>query len=117
MSTDDDTTLGELKEKVREFTIERDWEKYHNSKDLSMALAVEAAELMEPHLWDRVPSKDMIEEEMADIMIYLLELARINDIDLSVAFHSKMNKNSKRYPSDKVRGRSEKYTYFRNGGE
>lgn len=117
MTGDNETTLGEMKQRVMEFARERDWEKYHNSKDLSMALAVEAAELMEPHLWDRSPDKENLEDEMADILIYLLELARINDVDLSLAFHRKMEKNIRKYPAEKVKGRSEKYTYFRDGSD
>lgn len=112
-------TLAKLKARVRAFARARDWEQFHSPKNLSMALAAEAAELMEPFLWAapeashalaRQPKKRAaIEAELADVVIYALEFANMADIDLAAAITAKMAANAKKYPVEKARGRSEKY--------
>ena len=102
------TTFGTLKEAVRQFAAERFWEPYHSPKNLSMALAVEAAELMEPFLWVEPeasrhltadPAKrEAIADELADVTILLLNLSLSLDIDLSDAVAMKMRKNAVKYP-------------------
>jgi len=118
--TDAKTTVAELRERVLAFVHERDWEQFHSPKNLSMALAAESGELMEHFLWTE--SKDSltvaheprkrpaIEEEIADVVIYALEFANICGIDLAVAIERKMAANAKKYPVEKARGRSDKYT-------
>src|SRR4051794_20945863 len=103
MVADATTTLGELKEAVRCYVSERRWEPYHSPKNLAMALAVEAAELMEPFLWieadesRRLPAdpakRTAIADELADVAYLLLNLCLSMDIDLSDAFAAKMTKN------------------------
>jgi NTP pyrophosphatase (non-canonical NTP hydrolase) len=105
------TTLGELKEAVRRFTAERHWEPYHSPKNLAMALAVEAAELMEPFLWlgtdeSRELANDparraALADELADVSFQLLNLCQTLDIDLSDAFAAKLVKNAQKYPAGK----------------
>lgn len=117
--TDGKTTLAELKSRVLAFAQERDWEQFHAPKNLSMALAAEAAELMEHFLWStseasraitRDPDKRRkIEEELADVVIYALEFSNVTGIDLAAVIESKMALNAKKYPVEKARGRSEKY--------
>ena len=117
---DDTTTLADLKIRVLNFSRERDWEQFHSPKNLSMALAAEAAELMEHFLWtEPAPSharaqeparRREIEEELADVVIYALEFANITKIDLAAAIESKLAANARKYPVDKARGRSDKYT-------
>lgn len=96
--------ISYLKEKVTKFRDERDWKKYHNPKDLSISISIEAAELLELFQWKDLETYDMdkeeLREEMADIFIYLLSLADITDIDLGKAVIDKMEKNEKRYPAD-----------------
>lgn len=113
---DNVTTLAELKEAVGTFARERDWERFHSPKNLSMALAAEAGELLEHFLWDqpdeshsRAEAED-VADELADIVIYAIEFSNIAGIDLATAIRSKMRKNAEKYPVEKARGNSRKYT-------
>lgn len=113
-------TLQEITEKIRTFRDERDWAQFHNPKDMAMALSIEAGELMEQFLWKTpeevttraVEKHEQIEEEVADIAIYLVELADILSIDLFAAMERKIAKNSAKYPAEKVRGSSMKYNEY-----
>ncbi len=113
---DEATTLADLKEAVQAFVRERDWERFHSPKNLSMALAAEAGELMEHFLWDddteshRRAAGEAVADELADIIIYAIEFANISGIDLATAIRSKMVKNAGKYPVEKARGNSRKYT-------
>ena len=109
MSSNRHVNIMEIKNKVSSFVRDRDWEQFHNPKDLTMALSVEASELMDLYLWDRDPDIERVKEEMADVFIYLLELSSRTGIDLTDAVFEKLQKNDARYPVDKCRGRSEKY--------
>jgi NTP pyrophosphatase (non-canonical NTP hydrolase) len=119
-STDASTTLADLKHRVLAFARERDWEQFHSPKNLSMALAAEAGELMEHFLWtDHAASRARaqeparrreIEDEIADVVIYALEFVNVAGIDLAAAIAAKLAANAKKYPVEKARGRSEKYT-------
>ncbi|HEY4299859.1 MAG TPA: nucleotide pyrophosphohydrolase [Candidatus Didemnitutus sp.] len=114
------TTVAELRARVMTFARERDWEQFHSPKNLSMALAAEAGELMEHFLWadskasietTRNPAKrTAIAEELADVVIYALEFANICELDLAAAIADKLIKNAAKYPVEKARGRSDKYT-------
>jgi NTP pyrophosphatase (non-canonical NTP hydrolase) len=114
------TTLEELKLRILAFAKERDWEQFHAPKNLSMALAAEAAELMEHFLWvDAAASKPRaleparrreIEDELADIVIYALEFANVTGIDVAAAIEAKMAANAAKYPVEKAKGRADKYT-------
>jgi dCTP diphosphatase len=118
--TDSSTTVAELKSRVLAFVRERDWEQFHAPKNLSMALAAEAGELMEHFLWagpeqSRAIAADpakraKIAEELADVVIYALEFANATGLDVAAAIEAKMVANAKKYPVEKARGRSEKYT-------
>lgn len=114
--SDQDTTLLEIKSRVLEFVRVRDWERFHSPKNLSMALAAEAAELMEHFLWDSPEAsvqrakEDAVADELADIVIYAIEFANMTGIDLSKAIEAKMAKNARKYPVEKARGNSLKYT-------
>ena len=118
--TDATVTVADLKARVLAFVRERDWEQFHNPKNLSMALAAETGELMEHFLWatpeasnaiTRDPAKRAkIADELADVVIYALEFANITGLDLAAAIDAKMAANAKKYPVEKAKGRSEKYT-------
>lgn len=118
--TDQATTVAELRARVLAFVRERDWEQFHAPKNLSMALAAEAGELMEHFLWmspeqSRAVAQDAakrhkIEEEIADVVIYALEFANMTGIDVAAAIQRKLAVNAKKYPVEKARGRSDKYT-------
>lgn len=113
----DRAALVALRERLRAFAAERDWEQFHNPKNLAMALACEAAEVMEHFLWLDGPAstamdkakRDEVGEELADVLIYLVRLADRLDIDLLDAAEAKIVRNAERYPADKVRGRAVKY--------
>ncbi|MEN9841277.1 MAG: hypothetical protein RL376_1077 [Verrucomicrobiota bacterium] len=119
--TDATTTLGEIKARVLAFADERDWQQFHAPKNLSMALAAEAGELMEHFLWDTPEAsrtkvtddagrRAKIEEELADVVIYALEFANMTGIDVAAAIERKMAQNTAKYPVAKAKGRSVKYT-------
>jgi NTP pyrophosphatase (non-canonical NTP hydrolase) len=118
--TDATATVGELRERVLAFAQARDWEQFHSPKNLSMALAAEAGELMEHFLWTESQAsaatmldpkkREKIEDELADVVIYALEFANIGRIDLAKAIEAKLAKNAAKYPVEKAKGRSDKYT-------
>jgi dCTP diphosphatase len=118
--TDSSTTVSELRERVLAFVRERDWEQFHTPKNLSMALAAETGELMEHFLWanaeeSRAIAKDpkkraKIAEELADVVIYALEFANATGLDVAASIESKIAANALKYPVEKSRGRSAKYT-------
>ncbi len=120
MMSDPETRLQEIKDRVLAFAQERDWEQFHSPKNLSMAISAEAAELMEHFLWQsadqsRVDMQDpqlraKVEEELADIFIFAIQFANVTKIDLSAAIQQKMLRNAEKYPVDKAKGRSDKYT-------
>ena len=113
-------SLSQIKERLREFANERDWDQFHSPKNLAMALIVEAAELVEHFQWlkeeesSSLPPDKLIEveHELADIQIYLIRLADKLDVDLMKAVASKIELNEKKYPADKARGSSKKYTEY-----
>jgi NTP pyrophosphatase (non-canonical NTP hydrolase) len=117
---DSATTISELKTRVLAFVRERDWEQFHSPKNLSMALAAETGELMEHFLWatpdqsraiaDDPAKRAKIADELADVVIYAIEFANITGLDISAAIEAKMTANARKYPVEKARGRSEKYT-------
>lgn len=112
---DSSTTIAQLRESIRQFVAERDWEQFHSPKNLAMALAVEAAELMEHFQWidigeSRAFADDQeklaaIGEELADVISYALALANSLDIDIASTHRDKMIKNVAKYPAEKFRGR------------
>lgn len=118
--SDAGTTVAELRERVLGFAREREWEQFHSPKNLSMALAAEAGELMEHFLWSEskashdvardAKKRPRIEEEIADVVIYALEFANIAGIDLAGAIERKLGANALKYPVEKARGRADKYT-------
>ncbi len=106
-----------LRDTLRDFVAEREWRGYHTPKNLAMALIVEAAELVEQFQWSTpeescalTPEKAMaVQEEMADVLVYLVELADVLNIDLIHAAHDKIAKNALKYPVEKARGNATKY--------
>jgi NTP pyrophosphatase (non-canonical NTP hydrolase) len=115
MSADEQTTVAAMRELVERFVAERDWHQFHTPKNLAMALAVEAAELMEHFQWlsaeeSRAVGHDAVKrdaagEELADVVCYALALANELGIDVATAVADKMKKNASKYPADQFRGR------------
>ena len=112
--------LDQIITSIRRFRDERDWMQFHNPKDMAAAIAIEAAELQEIFLWkSQSESSDITEaqrqrvlEEVADLAIYLFELADNLHIDLIEAVKTKLVKNAEKYPAKQVRGSSRKYTEY-----
>ena len=110
--------LSELRQRVRRFVEERDWDQFHSPKNLAMALSVEAAELLEVFQWlteeeSRNPTPEAraaAAEEVADVLIYLLQVSHQLGIDPLAAARAKLEKNAAKYPVDKSRGNNKKYT-------
>lgn len=117
---DAETTVDSLRNVVATFVHERNWEQFHNPKNLSMSLAIEAAELMEHFQWrgldesqrivHQPEERTKIAEEVADCFAYLLALANVMQLDLSTALIAKMHKNAQKYPIERAAGRWEKPT-------
>jgi NTP pyrophosphatase (non-canonical NTP hydrolase) len=110
--------LTQLRDSLREFAAERDWDQFHSPKNLAMALAVEAAELLERFQWvteedsKRLPEAELarVREEMADVLNYLVRLADKLDVNLLEAAREKVQANAQKYPVDKSRGNARKYS-------
>jgi len=117
---DSSPTLDVLTEKVRQFTQSRDWSRFHSPRNVAMALAVEAAELLELYLWcedegpqplhpERTPR---VADEAADVFLCLLNFCDRANIDLARALDAKLERAAKKYPEDRVRGRALKYDEY-----
>lgn len=110
--------MEEVMERIRAFRDERDWLKFHDPKNLAVSIAIEAAELLEEFQWmsreesERHAAENLeaVSDEIADVAIYLIELADLLKIDLAQAINSKLDKNEIKYPVDKARGKATKYT-------
>lgn len=112
--------LKQLQMYLREYAAERGWDQFHSPKNLVMALSVEASELVECFQWLTEEQsrhlteqqRESVADEVADIQIYLARLADKLGIDIKEAVNQKTKKNEEKYPADKVRGSSKKYTEY-----
>jgi NTP pyrophosphatase (non-canonical NTP hydrolase) len=103
--------MKEITDVLIQFRNERDWEQFHNAKDLAIAINIEASELLELFLWKKAEEVDKakIEEELADVFAYALLLAEKYDLDVNEIILKKISKNAEKYPIDKAKGTSKKY--------
>lgn len=103
-------TLKKLKKRIRKFNKARDWEQFHSPDNLAKSICIEAGELLECFQWlsDNYDIEN-VKDEMADVFIYLLDLADKLDIDLVDVANNKMDKNEAKYPIEKCKGKSDKY--------
>lgn len=116
-----DQYLQQISERLLQFARERDWEQFHAPKNLAMALAVEAAEIMEHFQWLSEQQSEQLSPEkrrevayeIADVFIFTLRLAQRLDINLTEVVEAKIRINEEKYPADKVRGSAKKYTEYR----
>ena len=112
--------MEQVLSRIRQFRDERDWRKFHDPKNLATSISIEAAELLELFQWKTgaeatryaAENKEKVADEMADVAIYLLELADIVGVDLLQAIDAKLTKNAAKYPVEKARGVATKYTDF-----
>ncbi|MCA9255227.1 MAG: nucleotide pyrophosphohydrolase [Phycisphaerales bacterium] len=112
--SDTTTTIADLKQLVQAFVDERDWRQFHSPKNLSMSIAIEAAELMEHFQWIASPERedqiathdrDAIAEELSDVICYAISFANVMNIDIADSLRDKMKKNAIKYPAEDFRGR------------
>jgi dCTP diphosphatase len=111
--------LNDLQRELRQFAEQRDWRPFHTPKNLVMALTGEVGELAELLQWltpeessavmERPEQADRVQDEVADVFAYLLQIADVLDIDLVAALRSKMRRNERKYPLERSKGRADKY--------
>jgi NTP pyrophosphatase (non-canonical NTP hydrolase) len=122
MHADDETTISDLKLIVKQFCTARDWDQYHNAKDLAIGVTTESAELLDlfrfkseeeiGRMFRSPETSEKITGEMADVLFFLLRMAERYDIDLVDAFDKKMAVNEQKYPVELAKGSNKKYTEF-----
>jgi NTP pyrophosphatase (non-canonical NTP hydrolase) len=113
-------TFDDLRAEILAFRDERDWDQFHQPKELAIALSIEASELLEHFLWKSpteveqrlAARKEDIADELADVAVYLIELADKVGVDLPTAIRHKMAKNALKYPVEKAKGSNKKYSEF-----
>lgn len=114
---DDKTTIQDLKKQVKKFCEDRDWDKYHNPKDLAIGIITEASELLEHFRFKSEDDikrlleskKQEVSEELADVLYFVLRLAQKHDIDLATELGKKLRKNELKYPINKSKSSNRKY--------
>lgn len=116
-SNDQKTTIQDLKKIAQKIRDDRDWQQFHSPKNLSMYIAIEAAELMEKFVWmsseasfhEIDKNRQEIEDEMADVLICLVHFCNAANIDMTSSFTKKLQEVAKKYPVEKAKGKSDKY--------
>tara|TARA_Y100000310_G_C20572260_1_gene758658 strand:- start:931 stop:1293 length:363 start_codon:yes stop_codon:yes gene_type:complete len=119
---DYETNIHELKEKIKDFCEERDWDQFHNAKELAIGIVTEASELLQhfrfktekqiDEMFKKENKKQEITEEMADVFYFILRLAQRYDIDLTTELDKKIKKNHEKYPIEKAKGNNKKYSEY-----
>lgn len=100
---------SDLRMRLREFVVQRDWEQFHTPENLAKSVSIEAAELLECYQWDSIADEDAVREELADVLTYCFLLADKYGFDVSEIVLEKLDKTGAKYPVEKARGKSEKY--------
>lgn len=108
------TEIEEVLTKLRQFNQERDWDQFHNGKDLAIALSIESAELLEVFLWKgpEQAQTDKVKEELADILNYAFQIADKYGFDIKDIMMEKIERNAVKYPVSKAKGSAKKYTEY-----
>ena len=116
----DEERLDSLQKAYDVFVAERDWEQFHTPKNLALSLSLEAAEVLEIFQWKSdeqsrnlaPPDLENLEDELGDVLLYLLRLSKKFDVDLLACAEKKLVKNAAKYPVEKVKGSAKKYTEY-----
>jgi NTP pyrophosphatase (non-canonical NTP hydrolase) len=101
--------MNEVKEQIKQFNEERDWDQFHSPENLAKSISIEAGELLECFQWNNNFDKDEVCEELADVVNYCILLADKLDVELEDIILAKLEKTRKKYPVDKAKGSSKKY--------
>ena len=116
---DNSTTINELKEKVKRFCEDRDWNQFHGAKELAIGITTESSELLDKFRFKsekeieemfKTKKKEEISEELVDTLYFILRFAQKYNIDLTTEINKKLEKNNKKYPIEKSKGNNKKYT-------
>ena len=97
-------------DEIRQFTIDRNWDQFHSPTNLAKSISIEAGELLECFQWDDNYNLDDVKDELADVLVYCVDLALKLDLDIDTIIHEKMIKNAEKYPVEKSKDTSKKYT-------
>lgn len=122
MNMDHQTNIEELKEKIKKFCEDRDWDQFHNAKELSIGIITEASELLQhfrfksekqvDEMFQNEAKRQEISEEVADVLYFLVRLSQRYNIDLTTELQKKIQKNEQKYPIEKAKGSNKKYTEY-----
>ena len=104
--------MEELIKKILQFRDERDWKQFHTPENLAKSISIEAAELLENFQWDNHYNLEKVKEELADVLLYCVLMADSLGVDVLTVMEEKLKKNSMKYPVEKAKGNSKKYTEF-----
>ena len=103
--------MKETLERIKKFRDDRDWQQFHTPSNLAKAISIESGELLEEFLWDNDNfNLQNVKEELADVMIYCIHMANALDVNIEDIINMKMDKNEMKYPIEKAKGKSTKYT-------
>ena len=102
--------MDDIKKMIRKFNEERDWDQFHTPENCAKSIAIEAGELLECFQWDNDYDKEEVSEELADVASYVIMMADAIDVDLETIIRDKYKKTAKKYPVEKAKGKSTKYT-------
>ena len=115
-------TIQSCMDKAKSFCDARDWDQFHNAKDLAIGISTEAGELLDlfrfkslddiETIFERPEKRTKVEEEIADVFFFVLRFAQMNDIDLNSALEMKLHKNNEKYPAEQVKGKNLKYNEY-----
>jgi NTP pyrophosphatase (non-canonical NTP hydrolase) len=123
MKDDKSTTFQEVKDDIVQFIDEREWKNFQEPKEVAISLSLEAGELLENFQWVNTPIEEIkadpkkmedISDELADVIIYAMQLSNAFGLQLSECIRQKMEKNRKKYPANLVKGKHHKYTYYQS---
>lgn len=103
--------MKETMERIKKFRDDRDWQQFHTPSNLAKAISIESGELLEEFLWDNDNfNLQNVKEELADVIIYCIHMANALDVNIEDIINMKMDKNEMKYPVEKAKGKSTKYT-------
>lgn len=104
-------SLKELEEKITKFVSDRDWDQFHSPSNLAKSISIEANELLECFQWsDEIKDKKHVEDELADVINYCIQMAHVLNVDIKEIVERKLEATAKKYPIEKCKGKSTKYT-------
>lgn len=102
--------MNETLERIRKFRKDREWDQFHTPENLAKAISIESGELLEHFLWDNKFNKEEVNDELADVIVYCFHMADALGVNIEEIINNKMDKNEKKYPVEKAKGSSKKYT-------